>query len=815
MMLFKNRKFWSCFLIVAVMFLFGLVLIPEKTNIVHANSDAETFDYERYVQDWLNQPDSWVDEAINLAKYKDYLSKYNSGEEAIVVVIDSGVCSVHPMFQGRFVTAKETKTYELGFNSGSTYKQLYKIDAVEGEVLGFALSERESTVDYSKLVGVNPNVPANAKYAVFEDDKGHGTSVAGMVASLTPSNVKILPIKRTLGFDDQTIRQYDWIAIMDIIKKLKTDGYNIVAVNMSFSAPKENFITVNGDQDPFTPGVQKLIDLMPKTIKSLREDYGVLTCCSAGNQNMPLENNVIGNTKEAISVAAIEKAGKDENGKDIYKRAYWPITEDNDEEGGSNYGDNVDVTAPGKAIHLIDIAPGESFNPETLTFTETKVKGGTSYSSPTVAAMLANYAIDKNYYDENGKPIYTPDILEKRLKESVVDLTVEDHLNTSGADLTGKDIYYGEGLTTFTTHMTTINNTPINCEVVYDGEAHVIDIKTNVDVDIYYSLTEDGEYNITDINEIIQFKNCTNGKIPVYYKLTGKNDDENNYFTETKGVAYLTIKPRAISVKVDDKLIMYGEKLDVTTATYEVVGGSIASGDDLNEEYLSDATNIVGVGDYDIKMVSNNANYDVNIIKGKVTVVPKTVTVALQKQRVVYGDAVVLNNNAYAITQGELIGSDKLNIVLSTNATNTSGAGKYEISIISNNPNYKINYSKGELEIAKKQIVIKFDDLTVVRGDSFNAGGLTYDVVSGEVINGDDLNLSFKSNVDADTLGVYEVSVDSLNENYEVIIENKEVTVVKNFVDILFSLLPIAFVIVTLAALILPMIILKGERHEL
>ena len=1112
----KNKSLWCYFLLTAVVFLLGFTYVPTKLTKVSANSTQTKTENEIYIENWLNHENAWADDTINLAQYKEYLSKYNSNEEAIVVVVDTGICTLHPMFEGRIATAKTTKTYELGYtNDSSQYVELYNVEAVEGDLLGCALTNRESTIDYTDAIGTNPNIPADYKWYPFEDDDGHGTSVSGTLASLSPSNVKILPFKRE-NMNDGYIKPYDMLAIFTFVEQLVNDGYNIVAINMSFTIVTNNLN--NADQDFNKDGTQLMPEVIEENIKKLRDEYNVLTCVSAGNTNTNTNLTCLAGCEYAVTCGGIKQDG---NGG--YTRMMAGTN-------ASSYGTSVDFAAPAQLLHLIDIAPSGSVDPQTIKFDVTKCKSGTSHAAPTVAAMLASFAVDKNYYNENGEPTYTADLLEQRLIDSVIDLT-EDVDNTSNADLTGRDIYYGHGMVTYTNHMIKINHEATNNEVTYDGESHTINIKANVETDVYYSLTEDGEYNITDISNVDEFKNFTNGQLPIYYKLTGRGDQSNTYFAETKGVAYLTINkrnvaatlsnqeftygeinfdnaaynitigevvagdesafvltttatntsdinsypialnclsnnynltttneatltivpreitvqvgnatsvygtqpnltnvtyqvilgkivngdslnesytcvatstsgvgeyqiemvsnnanysvttlkgklsvtpktivinlnkqtsvygetinlkqneysfdenqlvgsdvltvelstnatnesnagtylilaestnanyvvdyvdgeyeitkmiidatvdnqqceyagvilnntmfiitegsivagdedvfvlnttatntsgvntypitltclsnnyqvrnvvngtltivPREITVQVGNATSVYGTQPNLTNVTYQVILGKIVNGDSLNESYTCVATSTSGVGEYQIEMVSNNANYNVTTLKGKLSVTPKTVTITLQNQALTYGDNIVLNNGRYEISEGELVGEDTLNVVLATQATNTSNVGSYAITVGSNNPNYIINFEDGVLTINKRSITIKLDNCVIKRGEELNLQALTYQTVLGNIVNNDDLQLNYSSNAILNKLGKYELTATYLNNNYEVTIQNGEIEVVRNGVDKLLLVLAIVIPVLAVISIVLPMFVLKGKRRKL
>ena len=129
---------------------------------------------------------SWGAEAMSVPHYSQYLKDtvgVDNFPELIVAVLDTGIDSNHPWFNGRIA--------EGGANfSSSTNND-----------------------------------------CVYEDIYGHGTHVSGIITDLTFNNVKILPVKvmndNGYGFSSAIILGIDYV------NQLKTSGTNIVAMNLS------------------------------------------------------------------------------------------------------------------------------------------------------------------------------------------------------------------------------------------------------------------------------------------------------------------------------------------------------------------------------------------------------------------------------------------------------------------------------------------------------------------------------------------------------------------------------------------------------
>lgn len=281
---------------------------------------------------------SWGAEAMGVGSYTDYLLSEvgeENLEEIIVAVLDTGIDTDHPWFVDRIA------------DGGQNY------------------SSSTNSSGYS-----------------YEDVRGHGTHVSGIIADLTLDNVKILPIK-VLNNQGKAYSSNILLGVQYVINQKKS-GKKIYAMNLSFGA---------------SAGVGSYDYNL--YVDALNEAYaeGVLPIVAAGNDGQNVAYHTPANVPCAITVSAVAKSSTS------YSRPAW-----------SNYGAYVDVSAPGDVIYSAAVGGG--------------IVGmsGTSMATPHVTAAVALLYSDTSMN-------YTIENIENVLDSSSVDLGDS-----------GWDQYYGEGM---------------------------------------------------------------------------------------------------------------------------------------------------------------------------------------------------------------------------------------------------------------------------------------------------------------------------------------------------------------------------------
>ena len=206
------------------------------------------------------------------------------------------------------------------------------------------------------------------------DDNGHGTAVAGVIALNTSDNVKIKPYKIMDNKGRCTLSTF-----VAAIERILADKDKPDIMNISVGA-----YNPFGDMDIQTELISKLIE------------SGVTVCLAAGNDNIPIKYITPANCEPAITVGAYDS--------NHHICSF------------SNYGNEIDVAAPGEKIYTAGIKTTQTYT----TFS------GTSLACPFASAACA-YILMQN-------PKLSPEEVQEKIKAAAIDM---------GED---EDMYFGSGM---------------------------------------------------------------------------------------------------------------------------------------------------------------------------------------------------------------------------------------------------------------------------------------------------------------------------------------------------------------------------------
>lgn len=173
--------------------------------------------------------------------------------------------------------------------------------------------------------------------------------------------------------------------------------------------------------------------------------------------------------------------------------------------------------------------------------------------------------------------------------------------------------------------------------LTYDGQPHGVSVK-KTDASKNYTITYGTTENDCTLNSSPEYTNA--GTYKIYFKVV-----DNDTLAEHVGYVTLTINKKAVTVKVNDVTITYGE-----TPKFECTVTGLVEGETLSGEavYIGAGTD---VGEYDISVSGLSASdnyYAVTVKTGKLTISKKTAKVAWTiAESYVYNDGQTLPTATY------------------------------------------------------------------------------------------------------------------------------------------------------------------------
>ena len=464
---------------------------------------------------------SWGSDSIGVDDYFAYLENKESLPEIVVGIIDTGIDLDHEFLKDRII-----KTNYNVSTSGDKYSE--------------------------------------------DDDQGHGTHVAGIVADNTTNNVKIKGFKCLNSNGSGS----DLGVIMAIYAAIES---HVDVINMSLGA--------QGNSASMEEAVNKAVE------------NGITVCVAAGNNGNDAKGHYPANIDACITVGAF----------DVYNKA--PIW--------TNWGDCVDIVAPGVSINSSWL--GNDYS----------VKSGTSMASPFVSAasaLLLSYNLNYTPSDidellkENGRVWTNNDNEYNSEKKALYIASIDEHQLLTRASKPMFNHYSGRYDGSFLLEMSTDEE---NAKIYYtlDGtsatdttgmlytEPILIDKPTTVHASVivegkYRSLQQIAQYYVTTLDSENLFEINREGIITAYY-------GNNNSLTipdSINGITVIGIGERVFArsdiyiIKFPDTLtILEDEAFDQCSNLVSVYANNIEfvgdSGFDTCSRLLEiDLTNLAYVG---------------------------------------------------------------------------------------------------------------------------------------------------------------------------------------------------------------------------
>lgn len=154
--------------------------------------------------------------------------------------------------------------------------------------------------------------------------------------------------------------------------------------------------------------------------------------------------------------------------------------------------------------------------------------------------------------------------------------------------------------------------------LTYDGQPHGVKV-TKTDASKNYTITYGTTENDCTLTSSPEYTNAGPYPYKIYFKVV-----DNDTLAEHVGYVMLTINKKAVTVKVNDVTITYGE-----TPKFEYTVTGLVEGETLSGEAVySGAGTDAGVYDISVSGITASDNYKVTFVTGKLTINKKTAEVA-------------------------------------------------------------------------------------------------------------------------------------------------------------------------------------------
>lgn len=320
------------------------------------------------------------------AAYEQLTSEgYTVEKDRVLSVKDNSVKNLRTMADETEETEEVSQMWAYeSVMSDYAITEIEQSSAADEEIV---IGVLDSGLDYThelfenRVVDTTFNMSESGNENDCMDDNGHGSAVAGVIALSTPENVKIKPYK-----------------VID------ADGYVSLSV---FTAAMETILASNDLPDIMNISLggylfEENMSIETELVERLVA-RGVTVCVSSGNDNLPVEYCTPADCDTAITVGAYD-----------YTDHICSF---------SNYGEKVDVAAPGYDVYTYDFYTENHYTEQYYG------QVGTSFACPFVSAACA-YILMQN-------PGLSPEEVKEELKASAIDMGEDEHQ------------YYGAGMLNF------------------------------------------------------------------------------------------------------------------------------------------------------------------------------------------------------------------------------------------------------------------------------------------------------------------------------------------------------------------------------
>lgn len=250
----------------------------------------------------------------------------------------------------------------------------------------------------------------------------------------------------------------------------------------------------------------------------------------------------------------------------------------------------------------------------------------------------------------------------------------------------------------------------------------------------------------------------------------------------------VTVNKASVTFTASNQSSVYGKAFSLDQTAYTVSGKTFGNVFEvaLTTKYALGN----GIGEYAIEIaVKNDANFEISVNNGTLNVTPAPVRVSVIDQHITFGDEFAPTVDMFTAS-GIYAGDDVKDVVkISTKYKQGNDNGEYALTCTVDNANYILEGNAHALVyVAKRNITVKVNDVSVIYGDALDLAKCTFFVEEdGALVGNDAIVLSYTCTyTQGDDAGLTKdiIATATASDNYVVTVKKGTLSVAKRPVSV-------------------------------
>lgn len=317
---------------------------------------------------------------------------------------------------------------------------------------------------------------------------------------------------------------------------------------------------------------------------------------------------------------------------------------------------------------------------------------------------------------------------------------------------------------------------PANPSCNYDGTPHgaTIDVATGFEAE--YSV--DGKTWSATAPTFVDA-----GEHTVRFRIEKEN------YESVNSSFIVTVNKASVTFTASNQTSVYGKAFSLDQTAYTVSGKTFGNVFDVALTTKYALGNGIGEYAYAIEIaVKNDANFEISVNNGTLSVTPAPVRVSVIDQHITFGDEFSPTVDMFTAS-GIYAGDDVKDVVkISTKYKQGNDNGEYALTCTVDNANYILEGNAHALVyVAKRNITVKVNDVSVIYGDALDLANCTFSIENGALVGNDTIVLSYTCTyTQGDDAGLTKdiIATATASYNYVVTVKKGTLSVAKRPVSV-------------------------------